>query len=239
MEQQKSKYTYDDTMFVSDDQTYFGRMYCNRICRNANFRVLPFMIAKGMKIEGNLKAVIKASKSIDDLFAYVLAVEKYTKNLPEMADPILVEELKKAKRKNFMDEYNAICANNGTDPNFDQVDDLKKYDIFFDIDIVKDGLGNETKATLSYNKQSLENSIRPKMNGAQREIFEKKCKICDALNDLFSFVDMSDERSRTRRTPTPSRDWSEQFVISYNNGRPQISPSKNFLDADQLIIKFM
>jgi len=239
MEQQKTKYNYDDTLSVSNDMIYFERQYLNRVCNNANFRVIPYMIATGMKIEGNLKAIIKASKSIDDLFAYVLAVEKYTKNLPDIADPLLAEELNKAKRKIFIQQFNAVCSSNRVDPNFKEVSNMKNLDQFFDIEITKNKLGDETKATLSYNYQSMENYLRPKMNDSQREIFEKKCKICDALNDLFTLVDKSTERSRNYRDPTPSRDWSEQFVVRYNNGKPQISPSTDFLDADQLVIEFM
>ncbi len=231
--EQTTKFNYGNGSFINDDERKEIMRVANRVTDNANFRVIPFMLAAG--IEPTKDNVMKTSCSLEDLKKYFF--DFYKKNhSSKTSSEILGDIIDERIEASFKKIYHQSCASLHSDEAFrsdmylnpDHVD-------FYDLEVEKDAAGEITDCKLTIDTKKVEIACTVELTEDERQTFDKICEICDKLNDLF---EIQKEANPTRFSAYFDEDWHKIIeCVSKNDGKPAFRPSLP-LRTDLLKIKF-
>lgn len=184
----------------------------SKIIDNANNRVIPFMIEAGIK--PTIENVLANCVSLDDLRDFFM--QDYKQKHPnETSSEILDDIIEERLGTKFDEIYKQSCKTRRADEAFRDVYLNPEHAQFYYL-----------TANLQELRIDVDKVIRActeELTEEEKPIFEKICKVCDALNDLFS---VKPEAKPTRFSANFNDQWSKVFeCVNANDGKPAFRPS--------------
>ncbi|MBQ8715043.1 MAG: hypothetical protein IJ552_07540 [Prevotella sp.] len=198
--------------------------YAYKITDNANNRVIPFLFAAGIK--PTIENVLATSVKLDDLREYFK--QDYKQKHPnDTSSEILGDVIEDRLNAKFYEIYKVSCRERRADEAF--------RDAYLDPEHAQFYYLTTNLKELRIDVDKVDRACTEELTAEEKPIFDKICKVCDALNDLF---DVSPEAKPTEYSQKADFEWSKVFeCLNVKDGKPAFRPSLP-LRTDLLKIKF-
>lgn len=220
----ETKFNYGNGSSVNENARRDIIAYAHKIIDNANNRVIPFLIEA--KIKPTIDNVLSNCVSVDDLRNYFK--QDYKQKHPnETASEILGSVIEEKLDAKFYEIYKQSCKTRRADEVYREA--------YLDPDHAQFYYLTENCKELRIDVDKVDRACTEELTEDQKPIFDKICKVCDALNDLF---DVSPEANPTEYSQKANFEWSKVFeCLNVKDGKPAFRPSLP-LRTDLLKVKF-
>jgi len=221
----ETKFNYGNGSSVDDFARRDIIRESSKITDNANYRVIPFMLAAGIK--PTIENVLATSVKIEDLRDYFKQDYK-EKHSDEVQSGILGDFIEERLDAKFNELYQQACKSRRADESF-------RSGSYLNPDHVQFYYLTANSEELRIDLDKIDRACSVELTAEEKPVFDKICQICDLLNEL---IEVQREVRPTMNSIALDDRWHRIIdCANKNDGKPAFRPSIP-LRTDLLKIKF-